>query len=449
LSLLLAIALATAVAPILFSGFIGYPLSITSLIKIEWWIFLVGGALFLGVVTGLYPAFMMSSVKATHALKRKMDKGVSLGGIRKGLVVIQFTISAVLLSGLLIIDGQNNYIQTKALGFNRDHTLAITLSDRSAQENYLVLKNQLLQESFVKNACVSATIPTYDGFYAWAIKPEGYDGVEMNMKTVNTDEDFISTYGIDMVSGRDFDKNILTDREEAFILNEAAAKQLNWEDPIGKTMELTFYTDKENVRKGKVIGVVKDFHFQTLYNRIEPLIIFINTHPYYADYITVNLAPGNIHDQLSRIETIWKDYNQDKPLEFSFLDDNLNHLYQKEQRTNTILSLFTLFGLLSISLERRTKEIGIRKVLGSSSIQIMKLVSRELVTLIIIANILAAPISMLAARDWLSRFAYHIDLGILPLVISGLALVLIAIITISGKVIKASLTNPVTALRQE
>lgn len=423
-------------------------------------LYLLAAILLISLCAGLYPALFMSSFRPLQALKGNDHGAGSVLGLRKGLVVFQFFISAFLLVSVFVVIRQIDYLRNKSLGFDKDHVVTITLSDRESQQNYNVLKDLLLRESFVRQATVSASLPAGEDFYGWEVVPEGLeDRKNMILKTVSSDEDFIKTYDIKIVAGRDFSKDILTDKEQAFILNQAAAKKFEWDNPIGKEFQLTFYTNDNVIRKGKVIGVVEDFHFRSLYHKIEPLVMFINTHWYYTDFLSVKLAPGNIHEQVERLKGIWTSFNPDKPFEFAFLDDELDKLYQTEQRTSSLLAAFTglsifisclgLFGLTSFSVQQRTKEIGIRKVLGASVFSLLKLLTKEFVLLVLVGNVIAWPLAWYGTSQWLNKFAYRIDVELAIFLVAGGAILLIAIITVGIKAMRTALMNPVDSLRYE
>jgi putative ABC transport system permease protein len=460
IGVIIAIPLAQVVSAMFFKDFLHKELSFEFLYQEMGLVYLVVGVLLISLLAGVYPAVYMSSFKPVKALKGNADASGSVLGLRKSLVVFQFIISALLLIGSFVVIRQLDFMRNKNLGFEEEHILTITLSDRQSQQNYLTLKDKLLQESFVQSATVSATLPAGEGFYDWEIVPEGFKEEEnMVMKSVNGDEDFIKTYNIKVLAGRDFSKDILTDKEQAFILNQAAAKELGWDDPIGKEFQLTFQTNDAVVRKGKVIGMVEDFHYQSLYSKIEPLVIFINTHHYYTDYISLKLSPGNAKEQVEKLEDVWSSLNPDKPFEFSFLDADLNKLYKSEESTSSLLSIFTglsvfisclgLFGLASFSVQQRTKEIGIRKVLGASVFSILKLVAKEFVLLVAIANIIAWPLAWYSANQWLDKFAYRIDMEITILIVTAVLILIIAIVTVGVKAAKSALMNPVKSLRYE
>jgi putative ABC transport system permease protein len=318
----------------------------------------------------------------------------------------------------------------------------------------------MLNQSFVKNISVSAALPYGEGFFDWEIVPEGYQGQQdLLVKTISTDEDFLKTYDIRLLAGRDLSKDIISDKEQGFIINQALARQLDWNDPVGKDFQLTFYTNGPHVRKGKVIGLVEDFHFQSLHNKIEPLVIFINTHEYYTDFLSVRLEGGNIGDQIESLRNDWAAFSPDRPFEFSFLDESLGKLYERDLTTSKLLSIFTglsiiisclgLFGLASFTVQQRTKEIGVRKVLGASALSIIQLLSLEFIMLVIVANILAWPLAWYGITQWLSRFAYHVEVGPFVFAVTLFLILVITIVAIGFQAIRAAMINPVDSLRNE
>lgn len=418
------------------------------------------GIVSISIFVGLYPAVYLSSFKAVNAIKGKLGEIKSGLGFRKWLVGAQFFISTVLLIALWIVMKQTDYLRTKNLGFQKENLLTISLSDRESQTNYNNLRDELMRQSFVENVSVSATLPGKDGFYLWQVKPEGQESNEdIFLKSVNTDEHFIKTYGIKILAGRDFSEEFVTDKEGAFIINEAAAKKFGWSDPIGKEIEVTYYINDAVIRKGKVIGLTEDFHYQSLYNSVEPLIILVNTHPNYVDFLSVRLKPGHLKDQIGNLKEVWHAFNSTKPFEFSFLDQELDHQYKNDETTSKLLKAFTvisifiasigLFGLASFAVEQRTKEIGIRKVLGASVNSILRLISKDFVVLISVASLLAWPIAWYGMREWLKTFPYRVDILLDTFFETSFIIIVIAMIIVSLRSFRTALMNPVRSLRQE
>jgi putative ABC transport system permease protein len=376
------------------------------------------------------------------------------------MVTFQFFISCLLIIGTLIVLRQINFLRNKKLGFDKEQIVAVGLVDRQDQTNYKVLKDALLSESSVLNVALSSTLPGRDNYYAFRIVPEGAtEDDEMTMKSLGVDEDYFNTYNLEVIDGRSFSEDITTDRNQAFILNEAAVDKLGWDEAMGKDFTITIHAASEEVRKGKVIGVVKDFHFQSLYNLIDPLVLYVNTSPFYSNFLNVKLAPGNWEDAIKMLTAKWKEFSPDKPLDFYFLDEELKKFYDSEVKIGNIFSAFAilsiiisclgLFGLSAFSAQQRVKEIGIRKVMGANLAGILGLLSREYLMLIIIANLIAWPLGWYISTEWLSTFPYRTVLNIGIFLLTFLGALLIALVTVSYQSMKAALTDPVKSLRNE
>ena len=460
LAILLGLAIAQIGMYAIFNPLLRKTLSISFFLQWPYVLYLLSGWLLVSVLAGVYPAFYISSFSTIKALRGKAERLRSALGLRKGLVVFQFFVSALLLIGTFVVIRQIKFLQNKELGFNQEHIVTIPLNDDTDRKNYLILKNELLAQSIVNEVSVSAALPYGKGFFDWEISPEGFtDRKDLVIRSISSDEDFLKAYGIKLSEGRNFSKDILTDKDQAFIINKALARKLDWEDPVGKEFQLTFYTNGPVVRKGKIIGVVDDFHYQSLYNQIEPLVIFVNTHPYYTNFLSVQLAPGDISQQVNTLKAAWARFDPDKPFEFSFLDETLNRLYENEQSTGKLLTIFTglsilisclgLFGLASLTVQQRTKEIGVRKVLGASEFGIVRLLSNEFVVLVIVANFLAWPLGWYWANQWLSKFAYHVNVEAIAFITSILVILIITFLTVGYQSLKAALDNPIKSLRNE
>ena len=362
--------------------------------------------------------------------------------------------------GTLIVQRQTAFLRNKQLGFDKEHIISLKMVDRFSQMNFQLLKNELLNESTVANAALSSTLPGRQEFYGFPVKVKGENSdSDYSLKTLGVDEDFLATYSIKINEGRDFSKNITADQSEAFILNEAAVEKLGWEEAVGKDLQLTVYTDQGEVRRGKVIGVVENFHYQSLYTKVEPLVIYVNKHPYYSDFLSVKFKPGNVQQSVELLQEKWQIFNPEKPVEYYFLDQELDKLYTNEIKRSRIFSAFALlsifisclglFGLSAFSVQQKTKEIGIRKVLGASVLSIFKLLSKEYLLLVFIANIIAWPLIWYFADIWLMSFAYKVNIepGVFFLTLVG-ALV-IALATISFQALKVAVINPIETLKDD
>ena len=274
-------------------------------------LFFIGGWV-LSLLVGVYPAFITIRYSAIDVIKNNLSKYMGHGYQRKALVVVQFSISMCLIMGTLLLLKQYDFLQNKKLGYQKDYRLAINLSDDFSKQNYPILKEQLQKLPFIEGVAVSNTLMgSPDGFHDFPISvPDRPDLGNLELHTLGVGEDYLSTYGIEILDGRDFNSSIQSDGQSAFIINEAAAKLLGWEQgAIGREMTMTLYTDKAEPRKGKIIGLAKDFHYQSLYEPIKPLVIYINEHFYYTDFLNLKLNPqGTIADKISEIDKVFTEF---------------------------------------------------------------------------------------------------------------------------------------------
>ncbi len=415
---------------------------------------LIGVSVFIGLLAGIYPAFIVSGFKPALTLKGQQGSVKGKGAIRKVLVISQFSISVVLLIATSITIQQLNYLNSKDLGFDKDQMVTLNYF-RELQPSYEAFHNELLRSSAIKNAGRSSRIPTgrlLDSQGAPRIaKGDSLVNTEITTKNVRVDEDFFPTYNIPFVAGRNFSKSIGTDDSLAFIINETAAKAYGLATPeegINKDFRYGGVT-------GKLVGVVKDFHFESLHQGIIPIVF----HQGGFNSISVKIAGNNIQDGLRQIEKVWNEFLPNRPFEYQFLDQRYHQLYEAEQNQSELFSIFSglaifiaclgLFGLATFNTLQRVKEIGIRKVLGASVRSILSLLSKEIVVLIIVANLIAWPIAWFLMNKWLDTFAYHVDMSLLIYLISGVIAVLVALITVSTQTVKAAMTNPSNTLRYE
>jgi putative ABC transport system permease protein len=285
------------------------------------------------------------------------------------------------------------------------------------------------------------------------MKGDSMVNVQINLKTIVADDKFFETYGIGLVAGRNFSKGIPTDDSLAFIINESAARQIGWnnfEAAVGKDF-------RYNERNGKLIGIVKDFHFESLHQPIVPMIFLPITNNYNA--LSISIAQNNMQEGLAHIEKVWKSFLPARPFSYQFISERYAQLYDAEQKQSQLFTIFAglaifiaslgLFGLATFNTMQRVKEIGIRKVLGASVSNILALLSKEIIILIVAANLLAWPIAWYFMNKWLETFAYHIDMNVLAYILAAVGAILLALITVSAQTIKAAMTNPSNTLRYE
>jgi putative ABC transport system permease protein len=409
--------------------------------------------LLIGMLSGGYPAVLMASFSPLRSLKNYVRQGRESGLIRKSLVVFQFTMSIILIAGTIIIFRQMDFLQNKNLGLEKEQLLQLRM--RSTVNS----KHQLIKEEMAKVPAVMAATATNfsygNGISSIATLPEGANDNEVTSESViSVDPDFIPTFKISMVSGRNFSKDVQTDEAEAFIVNESAVKHFNWGTPetaLGKKLDWGLG------KKGKVIGVVKDFNFTSLHENIQPLIIHIRTNWY--NLITLKVKGENIPETIKQLEEKWNALNLDSPFDYSFLDADFEKLYRAEQQTQSIIGFLAslaifiaclgLFGLAAFMAEQRTKEIGVRKVLGADVLGIISLLSKDFLALVGTAIVIALPVSWFASTKWLDSFAYRTDLTWWIFGLAGVIAIVIALLTVSFQSVKAAIANPVNSLRNE
>ncbi len=412
---------------------------------------LVGIALIVGIISGAYPAFFLSAFRPLTMMKGSFRAGSKRSLLRKGLIIVQFTISIVLIIGTGIVYRQLAFIQNKKLGFEKEQVIVVRMGNSVVQQKQELFKNQALQNPNILN--VSATSNLLGGS-DWGM-PFFYEGAKedelFSSRALVVDDKFIETYNMEIVAGRNFSREFTTDISGAYILNETAVKQLAWDNPIGKR----FGRPSERNEKGQVIGVVKDFHFRSLHETIEPLVMYMV--PEWFSYFSIRIRPANIPENLAFLEGTWQSFEQNRPFDYFFLDELFARMYRAEQRLGNIFGVFSalaifiaclgLFGLASFLAEQRTKEIGVRKALGASVSNIVLLLSKDFTKWVLAANVIAWPIAYLAMNNWLQDFAYRITIGLEAFLVAGIIAMVIALVTLSFQAIKAAFTNPIEALR--
>jgi putative ABC transport system permease protein len=408
-------------------------------------------AIFLvGIISGSYPALFLAALQPAKVLKGEIrDSGRSR--LRNALVVAQFAASAALILCTATVQKQMHYIKSKKLGYNREQVLVMRMRDRDARQKFDLIKRDLLENpNFLKVAC-SGHLPTSIGTSTtleWT-KREGQPEIQSYQSIV--DYDFLGVFEIALAEGRNFSQDFRTDSTQAYIINEKLRDMLGWDSAVGKP----FGTDKKP--DGTVVGVMKNFHMHSFREEIHPLFIRLGSS--WATYASARISTNDVPGAVDHMRKVWQKYSANYPFDYFFLDDEFNRMYQAEEKLSAMFGYFTflaifiaclgLFGLGSFTAERKTKEIGIRKVLGASLGQLLLLLSKDFVQLVIVANLLAWPIVWYAMNQWLQGFAYRTSLNWLMFFLTAAAAVAIALLTVSFQTIKAALANPVESLRYE
>jgi len=411
---------------------------------------ILGITVITSILSGVYPAQLLSRMKPIVVLKG--SKGSLSGGslFRRILVVTQFTLSLMLIIGTATVYNQLGFMQNKKLGYDKDHM--IYFRNRGLGDKTKSFKEELLKHPGVLSATSASDVPTYTIHSTSGFKWEGKTDLDkFHIYHFSGDYDYLETMGIEVVKGRGFSEEFSQDSlTESFLLNEEAIKLMNIQSPIGKSFTLWN-------KKGKIVGVVKDFHFKSLHQQIEPLVIRIDTRM--DRQIIARISSHDIGATIDHITATYKNFVPQYPLEYKFLDSELGKLYEIEERTQKVFIAFAilailiacigLFGLTAHLAEKRTKEVGIRKVLGASTSRIINLLSRETIILVLLGNIIAWPAAYYAMNKWLEGFAYRSSLNIRQFIFAGLVTLVIALATVSYQTIKTARSNPVNSLKYE
>jgi len=450
ISCLLSIGLLLLIMP-LYNQLLGYSLTV-SWNALPIYLFVIGVIIIVGFLAGSYPAFFLSTFSPIQALKGKLRLGKGGSAFRQALVVVQFSISVFLIVGTIIITKQMTYVKNKQLGYNKEQTVIVRIDNNDFYNNMNVFKNALQNQNVIQSVSLMSGEP--GGFFDGNLFDVQDHAEKWNAHTEFADFEFVKTLGLKIIAGRDFSASFPTDTTDAVLINKTAVAKLGWtpQQAIGKWIQNTVRDDA----KRRIIGVVDDFNFQSLKESMEPLVIAPNLDRRVA---LIKLKPGNMQAGVALVEKAYKTVASAYPFEYSFLDGQFNDLYKKDIRQQTILSVFAmlaifvaclgLFGLASFTATKRFKEIGVRKVLGSSVQGIVVLLSKDLLKPVLIASCIALPVGYWAMNKWLQNFAYKTSLSWWIFVLAALITFGIALITVSIKAIKAAIANPVKSLRTE
>lgn len=415
--------------------------------------------LVIGLLSGIYPAFFMTSFKTVNILKGEQIKGGSFN-VRKALVVFQFVLSTVLIISTLVVSNQMNYIRNKNLGFNDDNLLVIDINNGAVRPVFKTMKNEFAQIPGVESVGVASRVPgEWKNINRVGVNSYSSNGIMMDSTEVyymSFDPDVLSTFEINLVDGGSFSGNDASDSTK-ILLNESAVQLLGLQDPIGQSIELEM-----NAGKGKytVIGVMKDFNFQSLHSKIEPLIVGAwNNRAAVIDYFILKVNGQNIPSIIAAANTVHEKFDTRTVMEYHFLDQQLEVFYESDRQASVIfkvgagLSIFIaclgLFGLASFTIQKRVKELGIRKVLGASEWKIFVLLSSSFTKQILLAFLIASPVAFWIMDNWLQNFQYRVGVGVGVFLLAGIGTLLIALLTVSYRAVRAANSNPVNSLRNE
>lgn len=413
------------------------------------WLTLLGLALITGVVSGSYPALFLSSLQPVRILKGTLRFNAGAVLFRQGLVVFQFALSLLLIIGTLIAGRQVNYIRTKNLGLNRENVVYMAL-EGDLSKRYEVFRQELLQSPGIQSVTSSGSDPMDIGNSTIGVEWKGKDPSDKTLFTqMPVSYDFLSTMKIKLLDGRDFSKAFVTDSTN-YVVNEEAARRMGMKAPVGQDLK---FWDKP----GKIIGLIKNFHLNSLRVAIEPLILRLDTT--YNSQLIVRTQPGQTEQALASMQQLAKKYNPAYPFAYEFADDTFEKQYKSETLIGTLANCFAvlaifiaclgLFGLAMFTAEQRTKEIGVRKVLGASVASIVALLSKDFLRLVLIAILVASPLAWYTMSQWLEDFKYRIDIEWWVFAVAGFLAVAIALLTVSFQSVKAALMDPVKSLRTE
>jgi len=447
----------------LFNQFANKQLSLFS-VDYHFWIYALAAIIVIGFLSGSYSALLLSRLKPVSLLKGLKLQSTGALSVRTGLVVFQFTISVVMIIGTLVLLLQVRYLNHTDLGFNKDLMVVIDVNTGKARSNFETIKDQMSKIASVKNVSVTSRVPgEWKSLRTVKVRSEGSTDELGISYLFGADKDFMKTFEVTLLRGRNFREAY---DSSSIIVNETAARMLNITEASEQTVEIPALSRGGSFEtldvpfKPRVIGIVKDFHFQSLRDKIQPLILAYNHNPIHViDYYSVRIAPVDIPGTLNKLKAIMVSNDVDDPFEYHFLDDQLALFYVEDARRQTLLgwaalatifiACLGLFGLATYSTEQRVKEIGVRKVLGASVVGLVSLLSSDFLKLVLIANGIAFPIAWWATNRWLQEYAYHIEVGWWVFVLAGALAMGIALLTISYQAITTAIANPVNSLRSE
>jgi putative ABC transport system permease protein len=453
LALFLAIALVQVLLPV-FGTFVGRDLSFSLSENSTHFLGLLILIGFMNFLAGSYPALLISSFRPVFIFKKQVLRGEGSSRLRNALVVFQFVVSVGLIVSAVVVRQQLNFIKGKDVGYEKDQIVVIRLHDPNVKKSLDALKSELKTNPNVLSATATDALPNNIQSQMgpkWPGMPEDFDYFDVYVSYV--DEDFMDVYGVDVKNGRNFSEKFPSDANSAFLFNESLVTALGWEQPLGREFEI-WWGDV-----GQVVGVVKNFNFHSLHRGIDPLCLYYRKDQRYVYYLSVKIRGGNIPETLGFLKDSWGKFSPNYPIDYSFFDDIFDSAYRSEYRLGSMFNVFSLlavaiaclglFGLSAFTAEQRTKEIGIRKVLGASGTSIFVLLSKEFAKWVFVSSFIAWPIAYIAMRTWLQNFAYKVPLTPWIFIAATGAAAAVALGTVASQTVRVASANPVNVLRYE
>ncbi len=453
IALMVALLLDTLFIPIL-NDLIGRQLSILPLVQNVWQLVaILVGTLALGIITGIYPSFYMTSFNLSRVLKGG-GNGEGKSVLRSTLVVVQFGLAIAMMVSTLVVVQQLSFMKNSDIGFDKDQMMLVNMNNE-ANEKFETIKKELQKQSMIRGVTASGQ-RLGNNFHQGGFKVKADTGVlSITPSNINVDYDYLSVYGIEVKEGRGFSKDNLSDNGLAFVINESFAQELRLKETIGTKAGHDWY---HNDSLGTIIGVVKDFNFNSLHYKINTLALVVHPEWGYQE-LSVKIEKGRTEEGIAAVKKVWDELVPSYPFDYTFLDAHFEEVYRSDKQMSAVVAIMAglsiliscvgLFGLAAITIEKKTKEIGVRKVLGATESQITILLSRNFAILIIIAFVIVSPITYYALHRWLEGFAYRININILIFVLGGILALAIGLLTISYHALKSARANPVKALRYE
>jgi len=423
-----------------------------SLLK-TWWLplGLILTAVLVGGLSGAYPSFYLSRFSPTRVLRENQNIRSERGNLRKFLILFQFSVSVALIVLTLGVREQLHYLQTKKLGFKKNNVMVLPLRDDSIKSQYQTLKNEMLRSNQIQNVSASSGLPGRITHH-WVVDTEEWDSGIKNPSVwvMMTDHDFISTMGMEIIKGRNFSEELKSDKKEAILINESAQSLFGWRKPLGKKI-------KTENKEGRVVGIIKDFHFQSFKKTIEPIIIYIQ--PQHFSFLLVRVRGEDVQTGLQSVKQIWEKTAPGRPFEYFFLNQDFDRLFRAEQKAGKIfggfalltmlIALFGLYGLATFTVEQRKKEVGIRKVLGASVLGLVSMLTSEFTKIILIANLIAWPIAYYIIQKWFQNFAYRTQASFWNFILAAGLTLGLTLITVSIQAFRTAHIDPAKTLRYE